>query len=98
MGPQRRQTDAEGSTSWIERYIKPLITLCIFLGMVLAALQMWIASSFVTRDELEKLRTTLMHSHEDHMDDYRKIQSGVEDIERMLRSRENPRNRERGSE
>lgn len=74
-------------SSWIERYIKPLLTLCAFLAVVLGALQAWIASKFVTRDEMERLRTTLQHSHEDHMDDYRKIEEGMDELSRLMRQR-----------
>ncbi len=85
--PQRRHTDEDGSTSWVERYIKPLITLFVFMGFILGALQMWIASSFVTKSEMERLRSSLEHSHADHMDDYRKIEEGVEELQRIVRAR-----------
>ncbi len=85
MGPKRRITD--DSASWIERYIRPLLTLFAFLAVVLGALQMWIASRFVTKDEMEKLRKDLQHSHADHMDDYKRIEEGVEDLGRILHER-----------
>ena len=91
MAPQKHTVDVSG----FDRNLGFLLKLAAFVGVVLTGLQMWVASHFVTRDELEKLRVTMQASHQDHMSDYKRIEDG---IERLLVERPvNPR-RTRGGE
>lgn len=82
MAPQKKTTEDGG---WIDQQLGRLIKLFVFLGFILGALQMWVASSFVTKAEMEKLRTSLEHSHEDHMDDYHHLEKKIDEVARLLR-------------
>ena len=95
---KRRSSDFGDSSSWVERYIRPLLTIFAFLAVILGALQVWIASKFVTKDEMISLQKQLTHSHGDHMDDYRKIEDGVERLNQIIRKRLPPKHGEEDTE
>jgi hypothetical protein len=73
------------------QYAKPVLTLFSVLAFMLGALQIWIASKFATKTELQNqiqlMRDDLKEAHQEHMDDYRKIESSVDSINRLLLDR-----------
>lgn len=83
---RRRRSDGADS-SWVERYVRPLLTLFALVGVILGCLQVWIATKFVTKDELEKFRVDMRASHADHMQDYLTIEDGIERLNRTLHDR-----------
>jgi hypothetical protein len=71
-----------------KQYARPLLTMFSVAAFILGGLQLWIASRFVTKDELKTeiqlMRDDLKNSHQDHMTDYLKLEDSVEAINRLL--------------
>lgn len=87
---------------WAERQERsvgrPLLTLLGIAAFALSALQVWIASHFTTKAELQMsiggMQESFQRAHAEHMADYEKLNHSIENINRLLMDRL-PRPRER---
>ncbi len=83
-----RSVPKSDDATWVEKadrqVMRPILTMCALLGLLLGGLQIWIAGHFVSKDEMAALREQLKGSHHDHVDDYQRIEAGLERLNQTL--------------